>query len=144
MNKTMGGMLVFLALVIAIVPIFTDCQSQGRALTTKDGKTVPMKCHWAGVAELGAALPLAVAGIANLRKQRKDTTRLLATISLGAGIMALLFPTVLIGVCPNPDMICNMIMRPTLIGGGILAIACSAILFANAKDSEMKFTEAAA
>ena len=56
MNKAMGIGLILMALVIAIVPVFTDCQSQGRSLTTQDGKSVPMKCHWTGIAEIGVAL----------------------------------------------------------------------------------------
>ncbi len=134
MNKAMGGALVFLALVIAIVPIFTDCLSQGRSLKTADGRSVPMKCHWTGIAEIGAALPLALSGVANLRKPRRETRRWLAATSGLAGGLAILFPTVLIGVCPNPDMLCNLVMRPTLVAGGILAIAASAILFANPHD----------
>jgi hypothetical protein len=136
MNKVMGAAILFLALVIAIVPVFTDCLSQGRALTTKDGKTVPMKCHWTGIAEIGIAVPLALTGIFNLRKQRKETARSQATIGIAAGALAILFPTVLIGVCPNPDMICNMIMRPTLIAAGTLAVAASIVQYVIARDPE--------
>ena len=63
MNKVLGGVMIVLALTMAIVPIFTDCQSQGRALTLQDGRTVPMKCHWAGIAAIGAAVPLGLAGV---------------------------------------------------------------------------------
>lgn len=144
MNKTMGLVLFVLALVIAVVPVFTDCQSQGRSLTTKDGKIVPMKCHWTGIAEIGVAVPLGLTGIFNLRKQRKDTARLQAIMGAASGTLAILFPAFLIGVCPNPDMICNMIMRPTLIAAGVLAIASSVILFANAHDPIAHFSGAPA
>ncbi len=103
MNKVMGGLIIFLALVIAIVPAFTDCLSQGRALTTQDGKTVPMKCHWTGIAEMGVAIPLGLIGILSFRKQRKDTARSLAAVGAACGALAVLFPTVLIGTCANPD-----------------------------------------
>jgi hypothetical protein len=134
MNKFFGAAIIFLALLIAIVPAFTDCQSQGRSLTTKDGKTVAMKCHWAGIAEIGAAVPLALTGIFNMRKQRKATTRMLASFGMVAGAFAILFPTVLIGVCANPDMLCNMILKPTMIGAGILAIVFSIALFITGRD----------
>jgi hypothetical protein len=136
MNKVMGVVMVGMALVLAIVPFFTDCQSQGRALTLQDGRTVPMKCHWTGIAEIGAAVPLALAGVFNLKKQRKETTRFLATIGGGAGALAILFPTVLIGVCANPDMVCNMIMRPTLIAAGAIAIGACIVLFVNVRQPE--------
>lgn len=136
MNRAMGIGMILIALVLAIVPAFTDCQSQGRSLTTKDGKTVPMKCHWTGIAEIGAALPIALVGVFNLRKQRKDVARITGVVGMASGVMAVLFPAVLIGVCANPSMICNMIMRPTLIMGGVLAIAASLVIFFNASDPQ--------
>lgn len=144
MNKFLGMIMIVLALTLAVVPIFTDCQSQGRQLTLQDGRNVPMKCHWTGIAEIGAAVPLGLAGILTLKKQRKETTRNLAAVGGGAGALAILFPTVLIGVCANPSMICNMIMRPTLIAGGILAIAASIILFANSREPRYPLTQAVA
>jgi hypothetical protein len=137
MKKAMSISLIFLALVIAIVPAFSDCQSQGRALTTDTGKSVPMKCHWTGIAELGAAVPMSLAGMFSLQKQRRISGRMLALMGVASGVMAILFPTALIGVCANPDMICNMIMKPTLIAGGSLAIAASLVLFFIARDTEM-------
>ena len=144
MNKFLGASVILLALVIAIVPVFSDCLSQGRALTTKDGKTVPMKCHWTGIAEIGLAVPLAIAGIFSLRKQRKDTSRILAVIGMAAGLMALLFPTVLIGTCAVPTMMCNLVMKPTLLASGILIIAASIGLFVTASDPKPALIEVAA
>src|SRR5512146_1232942 len=144
MNKAMGAALIVLALVIAVVPAFTDCLSQGRALTTTDGKTVPMKCHWTGIAEIGIAVPMALTGIFTLRKQRKESARTLAVIGAASGLMAVLFPVALIGVCAMPTMICNMVMRPTLIAGGILAIAASVVIFLNARDPQANITQATA
>jgi hypothetical protein len=63
MTKVMGAVMVLSALVLAIAPVFTDCESQGKMLTTADGRTVSMKCHWAGIAEVAAAIPLAIAGV---------------------------------------------------------------------------------
>ncbi len=37
MNKSMGILMIALALVIGIVPIFTDCLANGRSLTTAEG-----------------------------------------------------------------------------------------------------------
>jgi hypothetical protein len=139
MKKGLGAILIVLALVIAIVPALTDCLSQGRSLTTKDGKSVPMKCHWTGIAEIGVAVPLALTGVLGLRKQRKDSARTQALFGASAGALAVLFPTALIGVCANPDMICNMIMRPTLIAAGILSIGLSAVLFASASEPTVQF-----
>ncbi|RPI30682.1 MAG: DUF4418 family protein [Chloroflexota bacterium] len=129
MKKLMGVLLVVLALVVGIVPLFTDCLSQGRALTTTDGKTVPMKCHWTAIAEIGAAIPLGLVGIFNITSKRKETFSTLSLLGMGLGALIIAFPTVLIGVCANPSMICNMIMKPTLIAAGTLAIAASLVVF---------------
>src|SRR5512147_1310989 len=108
MNKVLGVVIILLAVVIAVVPAFTDCLSQGRSLTTADGRSIPMKCHWTGIAEIGVAVPLGLTGIFNLRKGRKNTSRILAAFGIASGALAILIPTTLIGVCANPDMICNM------------------------------------
>ena len=54
--KVIGGLLIALALLVAIVPMFTDCASQGRSLTLANGREIPMKCHWTGLAELALTL----------------------------------------------------------------------------------------
>ena len=50
--KIAAAAILVLAIVIGVVPQFTDCQSQGRALALTNGKTVPMKCHWTAQAAL--------------------------------------------------------------------------------------------
>jgi hypothetical protein len=128
MNKTMGVLIVGLALVIGIVPLFTDCLSQGRMLTTTAGTNVPMKCHWTAIAEIGLAIPLALIGLINIFSKRKETLGSLNLLGIVLGALAIAFPTVLIGVCAKPDMICNMIMRPALILAGTLTILSSVMV----------------
>src|SRR5512134_3329918 len=118
MNKTMGILMIVLALAIAIVPLFTDCLANGRSLTTADGRSVPMKCHWTALAEIGMAVPLAMVGVFNLTSKRKETFRNLNLMGLALGALVVLFPTVLIGVCANASMPCNLIEEPTLILSG--------------------------
>lgn len=38
MNKFLGVVMIVMALTLAVVPLFTDCQSHGRALTLQDGR----------------------------------------------------------------------------------------------------------
>lgn len=128
MKRALGITMVVLALALAVVPTFTDCLSQGKALTTTTGAKVPMKCHWTGIAEIGAAVPLALAGIVVFFTKKKETKYTASLVGAASGTLAILFPTALIGVCANPDMTCNMIMRPTLIAAGILGIAASALV----------------
>ena len=140
MKITLGIVKIVLALAIGILPLFTDCQSQGRAIELANGKTVPMKCHWTGIAEIGVAVPLGLIGIFDLFTKRKETNNLLNGMGIVLGALVILFPTFLIGVCANPDMLCNMIMKPGLILLGSLVILVSLVGFFNSR----RMVEAAA
>jgi hypothetical protein len=134
MNKTMAILMIVLALVIAIVPILTDCLANGRSLTTADGRSVPMKCHWTAIAEIGLAVPLALIGIFNFTSKRKETFRALNLIGLALGALVIAFPTFLIGVCANKMMPCNMIELPVLIMSGILVIGATLITLVTSRN----------
>jgi hypothetical protein len=125
--KIIGAVLIVLSLVVAIAPIFTDCQSQGRAIVLENGKTIPMKCHWSGVAELVVAVPLLVLGILFLVNNNKLVIRSLSILGIVLGILIFLIPTTLIGVCASAEMLCNSVMRPILILCGILVVVASSV-----------------
>ena len=127
MTKFLGIALIVFALGIAIIPTFTDCQSQGKALTTDTGKTIPMKCHWTGIAEIGVAVPLIAVGAMMTANRRKDDLRNLGILGIMLGGLAIAFPAGLIGVCQTPTMICATAMKPALIALGSLAIVGSAV-----------------
>jgi len=144
-SKVLGAVMVVAALVLAIAPVFTDCQSDGKWLTTANGKQVSMKCHWTGIAEIAAAIPLAIGGLyALLGGRRKETTRLAAIVGVASGAVAILLPTFLIGTCGSATMTCNLLMRPILLSAGIVAIVASTALFFVARDQEMPVAPAAA
>jgi hypothetical protein len=121
--KVVGGLLIALALLVAIVPMFTDCQSQGRSLTLANGREIPMKCHWTGLAELALAAPLLVVGALMTTSRRTESLRNMNVITAVVGILVILLPATLIGVCANPDMRCNAVMKPSLILAGALVLA---------------------
>ena len=137
MRTVLGVGLILLALVLAIAPAFTDCESHGKTLTTADGRSVSMKCHWTGVAEIAAAIPLGIAGLFTLRGRRRESKRLAAMVGGASGLMAILLPTVLIGTCMNPSMTCNLLMRPILLSSGILAMVATVALFVLAREPEL-------
>src|SRR5574342_651966 len=99
MKKSMGILIIVLALVIGIVPLFTDCLANGRSLTTADGRSVPMKCHWTAIAEIGMAVPLALVRICTAFGKRKETFRMQSVFGGSLGLLTILFPAALIGTC---------------------------------------------
>ncbi|MEL7563168.1 DUF4418 family protein [Dehalogenimonas sp. 4OHTPN] len=123
MFKVLGVVLVVLAIFAAVFPMFTDCQSQGKAITLANGKTIPMKCHWSGVAEIAAAAPLAVVGVMMTFNRRKTTLMQLGGLGVVLGAVIIALPTFLIGVCQTPTMTCVTLERPGLITAGALVIA---------------------
>ncbi|MHB0877305.1 MAG: DUF4418 family protein [Anaerolineae bacterium] len=125
--RAVAAVIVVLALVIGILPQFTDCQSQGRALTLDSGKQVPMKCHWTGQAEIAVAVPLALVGLMLPLSRRREGGAFLGFTGVGLGAVAILLPTMLIGVCASPDMLCHSLMRPALVLSGSLVVAAGLV-----------------
>jgi len=122
MFKYFGIALVVLAIAIAVVPHFTDCQAHGSLITLANGSKIPMKCHWTGIAEIGAAVPLAAVGVGMVFTRRKETLVTLGVIGIAAAAMALAFPNALIGTCQMVSHPCNTEMKPALNGLGSLAL----------------------
>jgi hypothetical protein len=125
-NKFLGITLIVLALALAIIPTFTDCQSQGKAISLPNGSTVPMKCHWTGVGEIATGVPLLAVGAMMTASRRKTNLRILGGMGGILGIFAILLPTQLIGVCQS-SMLCHTVMQPSLVVLGSLAIVSSGV-----------------
>lgn len=125
MNKFFGIVIIVLAVAIAVVPAFTDCQSQGKSLVTSTGKAVPMKCHWSGIAEIGVAVPMLAVGAIMAVNRRKNNVMTMGVLGVVLGGLAIAFPNGLIGVCATPTMLCQTVMKPALTVLGSLAIVGS-------------------
>ena len=91
----------------------TAMQGQVEHMHTGVGKI--MKCFWTGRAEVGVGCLIIAIGILMLFCQkiflRMGLSMAIACISL----FALAIPTVLIGVCDNKMMRCNMGAKPALV-----------------------------
>ena len=135
--KGAGIVLIMLALVIGIVPMFTHCELAGPTVPLQSGATTFMKCHWTARAESAVALPLAAAGIAMIISKRRESHRVLAITAGVLGLAAILLPTYLIGVCSSPNMICNMVMRPVLILGGVVTAVASLAVMVRSQGPEL-------
>jgi uncharacterized membrane protein YkvI len=134
--KIAGVVTIVLAIALAVVPMFSDCQSQGRMLTLDNGKQVSMKCHWTGLAELALSVPLAAVGLMMIFSRKQESRRTLGLTGISLGIMAILLPTVIIGVCMDPHMTCVSIMKPSLILAGALALGIGIVVLVVARGKE--------
>jgi len=95
--------------------------------------SVPMKCHWTALAEIGVAIPLALVGFITIFSKRKETGGTMGILGVTLGALAIAFPTLLIGVCAKADMICNLVEKPALIFSGILIMVVSGVVFFNSR-----------
>jgi len=130
--KVLGIVLMVLALGIGVLPQFTDCQSQGKAIELANGKTVPMKCHWTARAELALAGPLLAVGGVVTGSRRRETRRMMGLMGVILGAFVIALPTQLIGVCSS-QMLCNLVMKPALILGGSVTMAVGAVVAFQAR-----------
>jgi hypothetical protein len=111
--KAVAVLMILLSVLIGVIPMYTDCESHGRALTLADGRQVPMKCHWTAQAESAVAVPLFATGALLTTSKKKESMRNLGILGAILGVFVILLPTALIGVCANPEMVCNSVMKPT-------------------------------
>jgi hypothetical protein len=110
-----GGILIIIGILMAILPQFTNCGFGGNELPLANGKTTPMKCFFSGRAEIISGVILLAVGIMFLLSRRKETLMFLSILGLIASIFALLMPFYIIGICPTPTMVCETLMKPIII-----------------------------
>jgi hypothetical protein len=155
--KVLGGLLMVLAVVLAIVPQYGNCEAHGGmmpssetpgtvaasgalastdtlladAQTAAAAPTMPkMRCLWTARAAIAVAIPLFVVGAFMLFSRRKETLRVLGIMATLLGLLSILLPTVLIGTCKPDTAVCNTTEKPTMliIGGIAMAIGLVAIV----------------
>lgn len=120
-------MVMLIAVALVVIPRLTDCQSHGQELVLASGETTPMKCHWTAMAEIGVAIPMYFVGAVMTTSKRNNTRLILNILGIALGGLAIAFPTKLIGVCPNPTMICATLMKPAIIVLGIMTIGLNGL-----------------
>jgi hypothetical protein len=123
--RVLAILIVILAILIGVVPFFFNCEHDGKALTLADGRQVPMKCYWTARASLVVAILVLALGLLLAFSRQQETRRALALLGAIAGVLVILLPTWLIGVCQHPGASCNLVMKPALILMGILVIVAS-------------------
>jgi predicted membrane channel-forming protein YqfA (hemolysin III family) len=128
-NLKFLGIPVFgLALVVGILPQFTECAG---VLKLANGMTAPMRCHWTAIAEMALSVPLAVLGVLLFINKKNESRRSLSILGALLGTFVVLLPTTLIGVCKSNMMACRNLMLPALVISGGLIVVASIVFFAS-------------
>ena len=123
--KLSSILIIILALLIGVLPLFFNCQHDGKMLTLENGKQIPMKCYWTARSSSAMGVILLVVGIALWFSHQKETRRVLNILGMVLGAIVIMFPTWIIGVCSHPDASCDLVMKPALIFLGSLVILIS-------------------
>ena len=126
-NYIFGALFVIAGLLIAIGPktVFAVCNSDGE---------MTMKCFYVAQTELAIGIAIAVLGVV-LAVLKDNVAQITASIALALnGIITILIPDVLIGVCKSAHMHCNAVTRPALniLGAVVIILAIlGAVLFSK-------------
>ena len=106
----------------------------GKMLELVSGKTVPMKCHWAGQAAIAVAVIILAAAIVALltKKEYKG----LMVVNAVAGVILFLVFTSLIGVCASEEMRCQ-ITKLWGMGCAAVVVATSVVNLLSGKEGQI-------
>jgi hypothetical protein len=122
--KGIGGLLVLLGIVIALSGwyIFPVCEMHGLFTETKAGVKLPMPCGYTARAETGMGALIVVAGGLLIARRTPETRQAVGIFSLACGVLVVLFPTVIIGMCRLADHPCRQLTLPALEILGVVVI----------------------
>lgn len=137
-NRTIAiaVILIIVGLLIAIVPwyILPVCEAADQnSDSMKDMKAgskggMIMKCGYTARAEVGVGLLGVLLGLSLLVFPRRDSRRAIGVQTIGVGVVAVLLPTVLIGVCGTPSAPCVIGTKPGLILLGTITVIIGLVL----------------
>jgi hypothetical protein len=127
--------LIILGVLLAIAPwtFAPVCEVNGMYAQLASGKTLPMPCGWTARAEVGLGALLIVAGILLAIAKTNETKRIIGIFGAAIGVLAILFPTYITGMCALADHPCNLLTKPVLILLGIATIIVSAYVAYSAR-----------
>ena len=134
MNKILIDLQAIAAvLLIGAIKIWAPVCGKMLELTT--GKTVPMKCHWAGQAGLAIAIVILAAAIMALLA-KKEYKGLMVITAVCAVLLFMVFATGFIGVCASETMRCQT-TKVWGIGAAIVTFAASLINLLSGKEGQV-------
>jgi hypothetical protein len=124
MVNGIGALLLILGIVIILTPwiIFPVCEHYGNYIMTQSGTQFPMPCGWTARAESGVGALIVVAGGLLIFRSTPETRQAAGIFSVAMGILVILFPTVITGMCRMADHPCRTLTLPALEILGIIVI----------------------
>jgi drug/metabolite transporter (DMT)-like permease len=130
MFRGISILLVLLGIVIALSGwyIFPVCEMHGLFTETKTGVKLPMPCGYTARAETGIGALIVVAGALLFARHTLETRQAVGVFSLACGVLVILFPTVIIGMCRLADHPCRELTLPALEILGIAVIIIGGFL----------------
>ena len=113
-------------LVVSPWTIAPVCEVGGMYAKLANGKTLPMPCGWTARAEIGVGALTIFAGALLAFAQSAETKRMIGLFGVAIGVIAILFPLYITGMCAMPDHPCNLLTKPVLVilGVAVLAVSC--------------------
>ncbi len=127
MSKFFGVIDSLIGVLIVIIPryVFPSCEYIRQVSS-------PMKCSYTRRAELAIGIVITIGGITMFFSKSREAVRAVSIILIGLGLMTILIPSYLIGVCASPEMPCHYGMLPSLnLLGGLLIIMSLISLFSS-------------
>ena len=125
-TQGIGALLVFLGIIVILAPwvIFPVCEMHGLFVETKTGMKLPMPCGYTARAETGVGALIAVAGGLLIARRTPETKQAVGVFSIAAGVLVILLPTVIIGMCRLADHPCRQLTLPALeiLGAAVIII----------------------
>ena len=137
MKTTMNKIMIALqalaaAALLGAVKIWAPTCGKMLELTT--GKTVPMKCHWAGQAAIAIAIIILAAAVMALLA-KKEYKGLMVVNAVAAVVLFLVF-TSLIGVCASSEMRCQ-VTKLWGMGAAAIVFATSLLNLLSGKEGQV-------
>lgn len=126
-----GALLILLGIVIALTGwiIFPVCEVHGLYVETKAGMKLPMPCGYTARAETGIGALIVVTGSLLIFRNSRETRQAVGVFSIALGVLVILFPTLLIGMCRLADHPCRVLTLPALEILGVVVIIIGGFLF---------------
>ena len=130
-----AGVLAILGILLIVAPwtFAPVCEVHGMYVQTATGKQLPMPCGYTARAEIGVGAMVMVAAGALVYSKSSESRRIVSVFGVALGVLAILIPTTLIGMCALADHTCRTMTQPTLLILGLGIIVVSLIVFSKSR-----------